>query len=429
MKEVTTIILGGGQGTRLYPLTKHRAKPAIPLGGKYRLIDIPLSNCINSDLSRIYVLTQFNSASLNQHVNTSYRFSPFSKGFVEIIAAQQTADSPDWFQGTADAVRKTLWLMEERNPSEYLVLSGDHLYKMDYSVFIRHHRDSGADVTISVLPVTEKQASEFGVMKLDGNGRVMDFKEKPQGEELLGMRTEIPNWILDPEEAKQKSYIASMGIYVFKREVLKSILEGFPNFNDFGKHVIPHAIKNHKVQAYIFHGYWEDIGTIESFYKANLGLVKHPNPSFSFFDESFPIFTRPRFLPATKILDSRVEESMICDGCIIKDSSIKNSIIGIRSRIESKVLVENSLLMGADYFQSSAERDAQRAAGIPPIGIGDNSIVRNAIVDKNAHIGKNVRLVNEQNIQNVQKEEEGYWIRSGIITVLKNAVIKDGTVV
>ena len=425
MNNVLAVILGGGQGSRLYPLTKLRAKPAIPLAGKYRLIDIPVSNCINSGIQKIYVLTQFNSASLNQHINNTYRFSMFSKGFVEVLAAQQTPDSPDWFQGTADAVRKTLWLLDQWEADEFLILSGDHLYRMDYSLFIEHHRSTGADITLSVIPVSEKQATGFGLLKTNSSGRVIDFKEKPQGDELRSMRIDATH---TGPQGEETPYIGSMGIYVFKRQMLIDMIKNNPQFMDFGKDLIPRAIVDHNVQAYTFHGYWEDIGTIETFYQANLDLTKQPNPSFSFYDEDFPIYTQSRFLPPSKILDCDIKESIICDGCIIKGSRIRNSVIGIRSRIEANCSIESSLLMGADKYQTVHERSDDSSDAQPPIGIGANTIIRNAIIDKNARIGQNVQIINKDNIQNAERENEGYWIRSGIITIMKSAVIPDNTV-
>jgi glucose-1-phosphate adenylyltransferase len=428
MNKVLALILGGGQGTRLYPLTKLRAKPAIPLAGKYRLIDIPVSNCLNSGIQKIYVLTQFNSASLNAHINNTYRFSPFSSGFVEVIAAQQTPTNPHWFQGTADAVRKSLWFTERYKVDDYLILSGDHLYRMDYKSFVDHHRETGADVTISVIPVTESQAPGFGVLKIDAKGRVIDFKEKPRGEQLASMKVDTSEFCKD-EDSSEKPFLGSMGIYVFKRKILEDLLTRYPSYADFGKDLIPQAIKEMEVGAYIFQGYWEDIGTIETFYKANLALVKQPKPNFSFFDERFPIFSRPRFLPPSKVLNCKIEESMICEGSLLKGSVIRNSVVGIRSRIEQHCTIENSLLMGADYYQSEEERDEEIAVEKVPIGIGEHSIIRNAIIDKNARIGKNVQVINKDNVQNLIQEKDGYWIQNGIITVLKGAVIRDNSTI
>jgi glucose-1-phosphate adenylyltransferase len=427
MHDVLAIILGGGRGERLSPLTKFRAKPALPLAGKYRLIDIPVSNCINSGILKIYVLTQFNSASLNQHIANTYRFHPFMKGFVDVLAAQQTPISPDWFQGTADAVRKTLWMMESLNVDDFLILSGDHLYRMDYRLFVEHHRQTNADATISVIPVHHKYASNFGLMKINEHGQVVEFKEKPTGSALESMSVNTATFGLAPTVAADAPYLASMGIYLFKRKVLTELLKSHEEHTDFGKEVIPQAIKSHRVFAYAFKGYWEDIGTIESFYHANLAMVRQPRPAFSFYDAEFPIFTRARFLPPSKILNSRNEDAMICDGCIIKSALIRNSIIGIRSRLEEGTSVENTLLFGADYYQSEAERAADLAAGRPPVGIGEHSQVRNAIIDKNARIGRNVKILNEAKVENA--EREGYWIRSGIVVVMKDAVIPDGTVI
>lgn len=428
MRDVLAIILGGGRGTRLYPLTKRRAKPAVPLAGKYRLIDIPVSNCINSDIDKIYVLTQFNSASLNRHIINTYRMSPFTGGFVDILAAQQTPDNPDWFQGTADAVRQYLWLMDSWKPRDFLILSGDHLYRMDYRPFIHYHRQTGADVTLAVLPCEEKVASGFGLLKIDADGRIVDFKEKPQGELLKACQVDTQALGLSPEEATAKPYIASMGIYVFRREALIEMLK-VKEHTDFGKEVLPSAIGKYHLQAYPFKGYWEDIGTIEAFYRANLALVQQPNPPFSFFDSEMPIYTRPRFLPPNKILDSQIVNSMIADGCIIKNAQIRNSIIGIRSRLEANTIVENTLVMGADYYESAEERQAKLEAGIPPVGIGANSHIVNAIVDKNARIGRNVRILNKDHVSEAQREEEGIWISNGIVTIIKDSVIPDNTVI
>jgi glucose-1-phosphate adenylyltransferase len=427
MHEVMALILGGGRGERLYPLTKMRAKPALPLAGKYRLIDIPVSNCINSQIMRIYVLTQFNSASLNQHITNTYRFYPFMKGFVEVLAAQQTPVSPDWFQGTADAVRKTLWLMESMKFTHYLILSGDHLYRMDYRLFIQEHRESGADLTIGVTPVEESRASGFGLMKIDSRGRVVDFREKPMGDTLVNMRVDTRAFTGD--EGETKPYLASMGIYVFNRDALVELLKKYPEYNDFGKHLIPAAITDYNVHSYVFRGYWEDIGTIETFYQANLGLTRQPNPAFSFYDAEFPIFTRPRSLPPSKILDSCITDSMICDGCIVRSSKLEHSIVGVRSRLEEHTQLENVLLMGADEVESDAERATDLASGLPPVGIGDHSVIRNAIIDKNVRIGRNVQIINKDNVENVERESEGYWIRSGIVVIIKGAVIPDHTII
>ncbi len=431
MKNVLSIILGGGAGTRLYPLTKLRAKPAVPLAGKYRLIDIPISNCINSDINKIYVLTQFNSASLNRHISMGYNFSSgFNDGFVEVLAAQQTKENPDWFQGTADAVRQYLWLFEESDIDEYIILSGDHLYRMDYSKFIQHHRDTNADITLSVIPIDEKKGSAFGLMKIDDTGRIIDFSEKPKGDELKKMAVDTSILGLSPEQAKEKPYIASMGIYVFKKEVLEKLLREKPDQTDFGNEVIPYAAEqNYRVQAYLYKGYWEDIGTIEAFYDANLALTDQPRPEFSFYDEKAPIYTRARYLPPTKLLDSNVTESIIGEGCIIKECRITKSVLGVRSRIESNCIIENSLLMGADFYENSDVREQKKQEGSLPVGIGAGSTIRRAIIDKNARIGSNVTITNKDNVQEANREEDGYMIRSGIVVVLKGAVIPDNTVI
>ncbi|MEH2198395.1 glucose-1-phosphate adenylyltransferase [Nostoc sp.] len=429
MKKVLSIILGGGAGTRLYPLTKLRAKPAVPVAGKYRLIDIPVSNCINSEIFKIYVLTQFNSASLNRHIARTYNFTGFNEGFVEVLAAQQTPENPNWFQGTADAVRQYLWLMEEWNADEYLILSGDHLYRMDYRQFIQRHRETGADITLSVIPIDERRASDFGLMKIDDSGRVIDFSEKPKGEALIQMRVDTSILGLSKEQAQQQPYIASMGIYVFKKEVLFKLLKEGTERTDFGKEIIPDASKDYNVQAYLFDDYWEDIGTIEAFYHANLALTQQPQPPFSFYDEEAPIYTRARYLPPSKLLDCQITESIIGEGCILKNCRIQHSVLGVRSRIESGCVIEESLLMGADFYQASVERKSNVKQGDIPVGIGTDSIIRGAIVDKNASIGHDVKIINKDNVQEADRESQGFYIRSGIVVVMKNAVIPDGTII
>ncbi|PHJ62954.1 glucose-1-phosphate adenylyltransferase [Nostoc linckia z18] len=429
MKKVLSIILGGGAGTRLYPLTKLRAKPAVPVAGKYRLIDIPVSNCINSEIFKIYVLTQFNSASLNRHIARTYNFTGFNEGFVEVLAAQQTPENPNWFQGTADAVRQYLWLMEEWDVDEYLILSGDHLYRMDYRQFIQRHRETGADITLSVIPIDERRASDFGLMKIDNSGRIIDFSEKPKGEALIKMRVDTSVLGLTKEQAQEQPYIASMGIYVFKKEVLFKLLRESTERTDFGKEIIPDASKDYNVQAYLFDDYWEDIGTIEAFYHANLALTQQPQPPFSFYDEEAPIYTRARYLPPTKLLDCQITESIIGEGCILKNCRIQHSVLGVRSRIESGCVIEESLLMGADFYQPSVERQCSLVKGEIPVGIGTDTIIRGAIIDKNARIGHDVKIINKDNVQEADRENQGFYIRSGIVVVLKNAVIPDGTII
>lgn len=429
MKKVLAIILGGGAGTRLYPLTKLRAKPAVPVAGKYRLIDIPVSNCINSEIYKIYVLTQFNSASLNRHIARAYNFSGFSEGFVEVLAAQQTPENPNWFQGTADAVRQYIWLLEEWDAEEYLILSGDHLYRMDYRQFIQRHRDTNADITLSVIPIDERRASDFGLMKIDDNGRVIDFSEKPKGEALIQMRVDTSILGLNPEQATHQPYIASMGIYVFKKDVLIKLLRESLERTDFGKEIIPDAAKDYNVQAYLFDGYWEDIGTIEAFYEANLALTQQPLPPFSFYDEDAPIYTRARYLPPSKLLDCQIKQSMIGEGCILKNCRIEHSVLGVRSRIEAGSVIEDSLIMGSDFYQAFVERQCNIEKGEIPVGIGTDSLIRRAIIDKNARIGHDVKIINKDNVQEAERESQGFYIRSGIVVVLKNAVIPDGTVI
>lgn len=429
MKKVLSIILGGGAGTRLYPLTKLRAKPAVPLAGKYRLIDIPISNCVNSEIFKIYVLTQFNSASLNRHIARAYSFAGFTDGFVEVLAAQQTPENPNWFQGTADAVRQYLWLFEEWDVDEYLILSGDHLYRMDYRQFVQRHRETGADITISVVPMDERRASDFGLMKIDDVGRVVDFSEKPKGNALTQMQVDTTVLGLNPEQAQKNPYIASMGIYVFKREVMFELLKELPERTDFGKEIIPASANNYNVQAFLFEGYWEDIGTIEAFYEANLALTRQPQPPFSFYDENAPIYTRARYLPPSKLLDCQVTESILGEGCILKDCRINHSVLGVRSRVESDCLIEDTLIMGADFYQPYAERQSNSQDGQVPLGIGSGTTIRRAIIDKNARVGCNVQIINKDRVEEANREHQGFLIRSGIVVVLKNAVIPDGTLI
>ena len=429
MKRVLAIILGGGAGTRLYPLTKLRAKPAVPLGSKYRLIDIPVSNCINSEILKIYVLTQFNSASLNRHLNRSYNFTGFREGFVEVLSAQQTKENDTWFQGTADAVRQYLSLIEEWDVDEIIILSGDHLYRMDYSKFVQHHRKTNADITLSVVPIDEKRASSFGLMKIDSQGRIIDFSEKPKGDALKQMQVDTTTLGLSAERATGSPYIASMGIYVFKKDVLIDLLQSNPEQTDFGKEIIPAAARNHNVQAYLFKGYWEDIGTVESFYEANLALTKQPQPAFSFYDETAPIYTRSRYLPPTKLLDCQITESMIGEGCILKECRINHSVLGVRTRVEANCTIEDTLIMGADFYEPFAERQSGLQNGGVPVGIGEGTTIRRAIIDKNARIGRHVQIVNKDRVEEAQKEDEGFYIRNGIIVVIKNATIADNTVI
>jgi glucose-1-phosphate adenylyltransferase len=429
VKRVLAIILGGGAGTRLYPLTKLRAKPAVPLAGKYRLIDIPVSNCINSEIYKIYVLTQFNSASLNRHLTRTYNFSAFNEGFVEVLAAQQTPENPNWFQGTADAVRQYMWLFQEWKATEYLILSGDHLYRMDYGKFVARHRETNADITISVLPMDDKRASDFGVMKMDDTERIVDFSEKPKGDALRQMRVDTTRLGLTPEQALLNPYIASMGIYVFKAEVLTELLKKYPEQTDFAKEIIPPAAASHNIQAFLYNGYWEDIGTIEAFYDANLALTQQPQPAFSFYEDNAPIYTRGRSLPPTKMQNCTVTDAMIGDGCILKNCQIHHSVLGIRSRIEAGCTIQDALIMGADFYQPLDERQADLDRGAVPLGIGANTTIRRAIIDKNGRIGRDVQIINKDRVEEAQREELGFHIRSGIVVTLKNATIPDGMVI
>lgn len=427
-RNVMAIILGGGAGSRLFPLTQYRSKPAVPLGGKYRLIDVPISNCINSDITQIFILTQFNSASLNRHIARTYRFSNFSTGFVEILAAEQRLDSPLWFQGTSDAVRQVLPHIRDWRVETLLILSGDHLYRMNYQTFLDKHLESNADVTISVIPCAAEQAEGFGLLKAEETGKIVEFKEKPKGAALESMRVDTSRFGLSDAQAAARPYLASMGIYVFNYQKLTELLEKDPNWVDFGREIIPAAIENYNVQAHMFQGYWEDIGTIRAFYQASLDLAS-ALPKFNFFDVEAPIYTRSRFLPPSKIHNSDVSEAMISEGCIIHGAKIRRSIIGLRSRIDGGTEIEDSILMGSDFYQNFEEIAAEHKRGLPHIGIGQNSVIRQAIIDKNARVGSEVKLVNERGVQHEDGPDKNYFIREGITIVPKNAVIPNGTIV
>jgi len=431
MKRVLAIILGGGKGSRLYPLSKMSAKPAVPLAGKYRLIDIPISNCINSDISKMYVLTQFNSASLNRHIAQTYNLSgPFGQGFVEVLAAQQTPETPSWFEGTADAVRKYQWLFQEWDVDEYLILSGDQLYRMDYSLFVEQHRKTGADLTVAALPVDSAQAEAFGLMRTDESGNIKEFREKPTGDSLKAMAVDTSRFGLETSEAKEKPYLASMGIYVFSRSTLFDLLNKFPSYTDFGKEIIPEALgRGDKLKSYVFNDYWEDIGTIGAFFESNLALTQQPTPPFSFYDEKFPIYTRPRYLPPSKIVDTQITDSIVSEGSILKSCSIHHCVLGVRSRIESDVVLNETLVMGSDFYESYEERIALRNGGGIPLGVGQGTTVKRAILDKNARIGDNVTIVNKENVEEADRADQGFYIRNGIVVVVKNATIPDGTII
>ena len=427
--KLLAVILGGGAGNRLFPLTQQRSKPAVPLGGKYRLVDIALSNCINSDILRTLVLTQYNSASLNRHIAQTYRFSQFSNGFVEILAAEQTPESPQWFQGTADAVRQVLPHIRDWGIDTLLILSGDHLYRMDYRQFLQRHHESDADVTVSVIPCEARAASEFGLLKTDEHGRIVEFKEKPKGDDLLSMQVDTTQLGLDPNEAQRRPFLASMGIYVFKYDRLEHLLnEGDPSWMDFGKEVIPAAIASGPVQAFMFDGYWEDIGTIGAFYRANLDLTSKI-PKFNLFDAEAPVYTRARYLPPSKVEETEINDSIISDGCIINGAKVTNCVIGLRSRLSKGVQIDASFMMGADFYQTFEEMRNDMSRGLPRVGIGEGTVIRRAIIDKNARIGTKARLLNEAGTTEADGPGGSYFIRDSIIIVPKNAIIADGTVI
>ncbi len=416
-RSTVVAVLGGGRGTRLFPLTKFRCKPAVPIGGKYRLVDIPLSNCINSGLREIYVLTQFNSVSLTRHVSRTYKFDSFTRGFVDILAAEQTMTHSDWFQGTADAVRKNLARFLSGKHEDILILAADHLYRMDFREMLHTHVSTNADVTLSVIPVAPADASRFGLMRVAPDGRVLRFVEKPPDPDSLeGFAI---------ERGGERVFLASMGIYVFRLPVLRELLEGRKE-EDFGREVIPMAMESHRVMAHTFRGYWEDIGTMEAFHRANLGLARL-EPQFRLYSENNPLFSRPRFLPASVIDGCLIRRSLIADGCIILATRIENSVIGIRSKIGIGCEIENSYIMGADYFELREPDGPPIDANVPRLGIGDDCYIRNAIIDKNARIGPGCRIVNERGLK--EYDGEGYAIRDGLVVVEKNAVIPEGTVI
>jgi glucose-1-phosphate adenylyltransferase len=424
MSNVITLVLGGGRGTRLYPLTKYRAKPAVPLGGKYRLIDIPISNCINSGLNRIYVLTQFLSVSLHRHIRRTYTFDPFDGGFVELLAAQQTNENTDWYQGTADAVRQNIRYIQQPGVDYVLILSGDQLYRMDYQELIRSHQQSGADATIAALLVDRSQAAGFGIMRIDDDGRVQGFLEKPKtDQEISHVRTD-PAWI-DARglQSRGRDCLASMGIYLFNRDRLVDLLTK-TDYHDFGKEIFPTSIRTHRVHVHMFDGYWEDIGTIKAFYQANIDLCK-PVPEFDISSATAPIYTRARFLAPSKIEGATIRGSLISDGCYIDHGAvIENSIIGLRCRIGPNVHIRDSVIMGNDTYQAPQEMADDLARGVPPIGIGEGSIVEGAIIDKNCRIGRNVRVVNETKVENTPDEGPAQ-VRDGIMCVPKEATLPD----
>jgi glucose-1-phosphate adenylyltransferase len=419
--DVGAIVLGGGQGSRLFPLTLERAKPAVPLGGRYRLIDIPLSNCINSGINRVYVMTQYNSTSLNRHVGNAYKFDNFSGGFVEILAATQTSEKgDDWYQGTADAVRKHLKHIFNLGVSYYLILSGDQLYRMDYRSMLRTHIMNDADITVAALPVTRESAKSLGILQVATNGRIKEFVEKPKEDAVLDT-LETPRALLDRfglSSSDGREYLGSMGVYVFQADVLYDILAKKEDWTDFGHHVIPRSLKSRKVHAHLFNGFWEDIGTVRSYYEVSMRLCA-PNPPFEFYDPHRELYTRPRYLPGSRLQGAVVKDSIICEGCLVTGATITNCIVGIRSILNRGAQVDRCVIMGADYYEEEG------VSSRIPIGIGRASRVSGAIIDKNARIGKNVVIAGSRKLKDYQGE--GFVIRDGIVIVLKGAVIPDGT--
>jgi glucose-1-phosphate adenylyltransferase len=423
--NVLSVIMGGGQGTRLFPLTKERAKPAVPLAGKYRLVDIPISNCINSGLRRIYLLTQFNSASLHRHIAQSYKFDHFSGGFVEILAAEQTFADATWYQGTADAVRKNKGHFRTHDWDHILILSGDQLYRMDFRDVIEEHMEADADITVATIPVSRAQTPSLGIMQIGEDRRITRFVEKPSDPAVQdSMKLDPALYSKLGIAGGSELFLASMGIYVFKRDVIFRLLDGA--HPDFGKHIIPQAIKDLRVFSHVFQGYWEDIGTIRAFFEANLDLTSEL-PRFNFFDMSAPIFSRPRFLPGSKINGAKVDHAVISDGCIINHAEITHSIIGLRCFVGAGTLLNRAILLGSDYYESLQSIMEHEKAGKPRIGIGTNCRIENAIIDKNARIGNNVVISPAGKPQNVDHED--YYIRDGIVVIPKNGTIKHGTVI
>jgi glucose-1-phosphate adenylyltransferase len=419
MNDVLTLILGGGRGTRLFPLTHMRSKPAVPLGGKYRLIDIPISNCLHAGLKRIFVLTQFNSASLNRHIAQTYRLDMFSDGFVEVLAAEQTPESSNWFQGTADAVRRAARHFLGHDSDHYLILAGDHLYRMDFNELIDSHIESSADITIAAQPVSAADATEMGIFVFDELGQIGGFEEKPSAARLADMHSSVPGGsLMAGGVTPDKPFVASMGIYVFSREVLLEILDQ-PGI-DFGKEIIPKALGNHRVNPFIFRGYWADVGTIDAFYQANIQLTRRGAP-FDFFHPRFPIYTHPRFLPGTRAYECRIDSSIIAEGCYMDRCEIRESVVGIRTHIDSGTRITRSVLLGADFYEE------ELAATSVALGIGRDVVLDRVIVDKNARIADGVRLVNDAGVSHA--DGDGYYIRNGIIIVPKGAQVQAGITV
>jgi glucose-1-phosphate adenylyltransferase len=419
--EVLSIILGGGQGKRLFPLTNHRSKPAVPIGGKYRLIDIPISNCLHADIRRIFVLTQFNSASLNRHISQTYRMDVFSQGFVEILAAEQTPDNPNWYQGTADAVRQAARHFVRFDAEYYLILAGDHLYRMNYPEMIDAHVDRRADITIAAQPVTADDASAMGIFRFDHSGQIVAFEEKPTRDRLDEIGQSIPKGASVGGHTPDKPFVASMGVYVFSRDVLLDAIEQ-EGATDFGRQIIPAALGRYRVHAHLFRGYWADVGTVSSFYEANIMLTQSGAP-FKFYDPRRPIYTHARFLPGARLSECTAHDAIIAEGCYIDRSTIEQSIIGIRTNIQSGATIRRSVLLGADFYEADDEAPAR--GDNPRLGIGRDVVLDRVIVDKNARIGDGAHLVNEAGVQHA--DGDGYYIRDGVIIVLKDGVIKPGT--
>jgi glucose-1-phosphate adenylyltransferase len=423
--NVLSVIMGGGQGTRLFPLTKERAKPAVPLAGKYRIVDIPISNCINSGLRRVYLLTQFNSASLHRHISQSYKFDHFTGGFVEILAAEQTLTDASWYQGTADAVRKNLIHFLNHDFDYLLILSGDQLYRMDFRQILAQHVEKQADISIATIPVTRRESQSFGIMQMNEEHRITRFVEKPKDPALQdSLRLERKWYEKLGIEDDRELFLASMGIYVFNRDVLRKLLDN--TLADFGKHIIPAAIGTHRVFSYVFQGYWEDIGTIRSFFDSNLDVTSEL-PRFNFFDMAAPIFTRPRFLPGSKINGAHIDHAVISDGCIINHATITQSIVGIRSLVGAGTELSRVILLGSDYYEAHESIMANEKAGRPRIGVGSNSKIENAIIDKNARIGNNVTISPAGKPENA--DHALYYIRDGIVIIPKNGIVPHGTVI
>jgi glucose-1-phosphate adenylyltransferase len=418
MNDVLTLILGGGRGARLFPLTHMRSKPAVPIGGKYRLIDIPISNCLHAGLKRMFVLTQFNSASLNRHIAQTYRLDVFSDGFVEILAAEQTPESSNWFQGTADAVRRAARHFAGYDADNYLILAGDHLYRMDFNDLIESHIEGSADITIAAQPVTPADATQMGIFLFDLDGQIVGFEEKPDAARLAEIGNSAPRGAVVGGTSAEKPFVASMGIYVFSRDVLLETLTQ-PGI-DFGKEIIPKALGKYRVHPYVFRGYWADVGTIDAFYDANIQLTRR-GPAFNFFDPRSPIYTHPRFLPGTRSYDCRIDSSIIAEGCYLDACSVRESVIGIRTHVHPGSTITRSILLGADFYEEELESNSI------PLGIGRDVVLDRVIVDKNARIGNGVRLVNESGVQ--EADGDGYYIRNGIIIVPKGARIQSGVVV